>query len=259
MIEYYHHHKSNCDPIFFGGKNEDCPLYLGVELECDGITDTGRNTEKISDDVESLFPNDFIYCEEDGSLSYGFENITQPATLEYHLSRKENYEDMFRLLLNEHLFSFNVRSAGLHIHVNKSFFGVSDAMVSNIKKVCILCNKYWDNIVKISRRTKNSLSNWADKISAVELADIEDGIRYCEGSRYSAVNISNEDTVEFRFFKGTLNPDVFFACLSFVDGLCRIAKETADVNSLSWEDILSRTNGRPMWLWEKTMNRRVSD
>lgn len=259
MISYYHHHKSNCDPVFFGGKYEDCPLYLGVELECDSISDTGRNTEEISDDVESLFPSNFIYCEDDGSLSYGFENITQPATLEYHLSQKKSYEDMFRLLLNEHLFSFNVRSAGLHIHVNKDFFGASDTMVSNIKKVCVLCDKYWDNIAKISRRTKESLSSWASKIPAAEMESIEYDIRYCEGSRYSAVNISNVNTVEFRFFKGTLNPDVFFACLSFVDGLCRIAKETADVDSLSWEDILSRTNGRPMWLWEKTMNRRVYD
>ena len=257
MISYYHNHKSNYSPIFFGGKDEERPLYLGVELECDSVSNADRSTDDISDDIENLFPNNFIYCEDDGSLTYGFENITQPATLEYHLSLKENYEEMFRLLLKERFFSFNVKSAGFHIHVNKNFFGNESNLVSCVQKMYFLFHKYWNNIVKISRRTTNSLASWAREYTGDD-EEVSEMVRYCCGDRYLAINVSNEETIEFRFFKGTLNPDVFFACLSFIDGFCRIVKETQDVHSLSWEDILSRTNGRPMWLWEKTMNRRVS-
>ena len=42
------------------------------------------------------------------------------------------------------------------------------------------------------------------------------------------MNLWNTNTIEFRIFRGTLKYSTFIATLQFVDGLCKIAKNTTD-------------------------------
>ena len=44
------------------------------------------------------------------------------------------------------------------------------------------------------------------------------------GDRHVAINLTNENTIEFRIFRGTLNPKRFLATLQFVDALCHFVK-----------------------------------
>jgi hypothetical protein len=49
--------------------------------------------------------------------------------------------------------------------------------------------------------------------------------------RYDVLNTSNTNTVEFRLFKGTMNPDSIFRYLEFVDAIVRFVPNTSALNS----------------------------
>ena len=70
------------------------------------------------------------------------------------------------------------------------------------------------------------------------LATIDDGYdwgRY-DNDHHFAFNKENNNTVEFRFFRGTLNYDTFMMSYKFVYELCLIAKMLSD------EDAFTLTN-----------------
>ena len=70
----------------------------------------------------------------------------------------------------------------------------------------------------------------------------------CDG-RYNCINLQNEATIEFRIFKGTLNPSSFFATLELVNNICKFAlSHTADeVNAMSWSDLLDGEEIADFW------------
>ena len=73
--DYYY--KPN--PVFFG----DGSRFYGVELEVDDGGEINSNAAKIIEVAN--FPEERIYIKHDGSLNEGFEIVTHPMTLEYHL------------------------------------------------------------------------------------------------------------------------------------------------------------------------------
>ena len=56
--------------------------------------------------------------------------------------------------------------------------------------------------------------------------------------RYSCINLTNRDTIEFRMFQGSLRWNTFAAALQFVDALCDIAIDLTDdeLAALTWSD-----------------------
>lgn len=61
----------------------------------------------------------------------------------------------------------------------------------------------------------------------------------CAG-RYTAVNLTNSDTVEIRMFRGTLKLNTLKATLQMVNHLCEVAVSLSDseVQDMSWFDFL---------------------
>jgi len=49
--------------------------------------------------------------------------------------------------------------------------------------------------------------------------------------RYDVLNTSNDNTIEFRLFKGTMNPDSVFRFLEFVDAVTRFVQFTSAADS----------------------------
>lgn len=60
------------------------------------------------------------------------------------------------------------------------------------------------------------------------------------GYRYSCVNLSNYNTIEFRMFRGTLKYNTVIATLQLVERLCSVAIVLSDmeVERLSWSDFV---------------------
>ena len=60
--------------------------------------------------------------------------------------------------------------------------------------------------------------------------------------RYVAVNLENENTVEFRLFRGTLRYNSFVAALQLVSVLCNLAVSLSDekLEQLEWADFVKK-------------------
>ena len=60
------------------------------------------------------------------------------------------------------------------------------------------------------------------------------------GSRYTCVNLTNGDTIEFRMFRGTLKSNTLLATLQMVDHICDVALYLSDdeLRDLSWSSFV---------------------
>ena len=59
--------------------------------------------------------------------------------------------------------------------------------------------------------------------------------------RYTCVNLTNRDTIEFRMFRGTLKYNTLIATLQLVDRICDVAIYLSDdeLKALSWTSFVS--------------------
>lgn len=243
-----YHHSHDEELIFFGGNDNGKELFLGLELEIDN----GDDREDTARAMKNAMPTNFITMERDGSLNDGFENITQPATLEYHTSIRNNYEDMFQIAKDNGFRSHNTSTCGYHIHFNRTFF--EDKHDENVAKLLYLVEKFWDELVKFSRRNYDNLNRWAKKYDKTPNEVVED-MKCYNLDRYHAVNLTNRNTIEFRMFRGTLNIETFFATLQLVDTIVRYIKEHTnnDIQSLQFTDLLVTDELKTYW--ERVKNR----
>lgn len=244
LIAEYHDHSNSLE--FFGDDNGETVPYLGVELEID----KGRNNnDECAEYTKGCFPDNFIYFEYDGSLNDGFENITQPATLEYHYGLKNNYNEMFKNAVSMGFRSHDTRTCGLHIHFNRNFFRENEELY--VTRLLYLVEKFWDELVKFSRRDIESLNRWAKKYDKTP----EDVVNEWKTKnwyldRYQAVNLTNNNTIEFRMFRGTLKLNTFIATLQLCHTLVMTAKNiesTEAIQSLKWEDMLQYDEIKAYW------------
>jgi len=256
-IHYYHYDKDedNHELKFHKMSSEGYyPLYLGIELEVDkgGYSDSEATGFY---DCFGTVDNDreFVVFENDGSIDNGFEIITNPATLSFHRSLRENYQNGFKRLVKDGYRSYNTSTCGMHIHVNRDYFEDED-----IEVLLSVFDKFWPEIEKFSRRTRSDLARWAKKIekSPKEIIEIMNDDKYYL-DRYSAINLQNDSTIEFRLFKGTLNPVSFFAALEFVNNVCvwSVTHNICQLDNARFEDFLQSDEIK--MFWERIKNRSV--
>lgn len=98
--------------------------------------------------------------------------------------------------------------------------------------------KHWEELLKFSRRTPRQLERWAARYGYREQPwEILDHVKKGDhAGRYTCVNLTNRDTVEFRMFRGTLKVNTIFATLQLLDRICDVALSLSDeeLRSLSW-------------------------
>ena len=220
-------------------------MYLGVELE----VDKGENRNYVSKTLYESFED--IYMKYDGSLSAsGFEIVSNPATLDYHMSELGWDKIMDICKLNDYR-SHDTSTCGLHVHLSRAFLGDDETEQDlNIAKLIILFDRWWEKyIIPFSRRDIYSIERWADKpsvdcVNTDSESQVIDKVKYYKaGGRYKAINLSNENTIEFRLFRGTLNFNTFIASLQFVVTVTSFAKSVKlkDIFTTSWDDVFSCT------------------
>lgn len=150
-------------PIFYKCDDEidDDYGYLGVELECD-VGDE-YDEEKIYNAIKQISDNysDKLYCKRDSSLSDigGSETVSHPCSLKYHMN-EFGWNDILKTLLEGTLRGHYAKnSAGLHIHMDRRYFGDTQEMQDlNIAKLMLIMSKFYQtHIVNFSRRKEESL------------------------------------------------------------------------------------------------------
>lgn len=235
-------------PIMFPNNNTD-ELHYGIELEVDGWSGhrvTG-NVTKMADFVNDRLG--YSYTKNDGSLGYGgFEIVTHPATLDYHVNTlKDQWIDVMKTLRSKGYASHSSTTCGLHVHV--SSFPVKYEAENGVEKLLYIWDHFWPELLKFSRRNANQCSSWAKRTSTLVDGDDTDisaidkliSTKSKCRERYVAVNLNNDNTIEFRLMRGTLNPEAFFATLELIDAIVRVsmAMSFKDIRKMSWDDVLN--------------------
>lgn len=181
---------------------------------------------------------ELIYCKHDGSLNDGFEIVTHPMTLDFHENNMPWAEIMEEAKKMGYL-SHQAETCGLHVHVNRTTFGNTESeQEAAIARVLYFFEKFWEELLKFSRRTQRQLDHWAARYGYKEKPkDILDHAKgHNSAGRYTAVNLTDRDTVEFRMFRGTLKYNTLIATLELLDNICEMAVYLTDkdVQGLSW-------------------------
>ena len=220
------------EPIFYG---EDSNLFIGVELELDDGGQSRRNAKELTDIAN--FEDRFIYIKADGSLDEGFEIVTHPMTLQFHME-KMPWRDLTREALRMGYRSHKAMTCGLHCHVNRTYFGENyEEQERNIGKVLFLVEKYWEELLRFSRRTQGNMDRWAARYGFKEKPEqvLDHAKTSCMG-RYTCINLQNFHTIEFRMWRGTLKYNTLIATLQMVKRLCEVAvfSSEKELQDMSW-------------------------
>lgn len=224
------------------GEAEDS-LVLGIELEMDG----GDRAAAVARIAEK-WGEDWVYFKSDSSLDCGVELVTHPISPLVLMSEEGRalWADVCAAALAEGMRSHDTRTCGLHVHVNRDFFGKGEAARALAEyKLLTVADRFFEPLAIFSRRRRDRLDQWAGRtcLPATRdgwLASARSASRVARCDRYRAVNTTNEHTVEFRLFRGTLKAETLLATFQFVAGLCGMAKRSTPgrLQRVNWYELV---------------------
>ena len=231
-----HSYSYKPSPIFYG----DGSLYLGVELEVDGAGKSASNARAILNVMNRR--EEYVYIKTDGSLDDGLEVVTHLCTLEEHRTRLP-WKEGLDAIRSMHYCSHNAGTCGLHVHVNRDGLGRnSAAQDETIGKILYLFERFWQEVLRFSRRTESQMNHWAARYGYKNSGkEILEHAKYDSGNgRYACVNLTNYDTIEFRAFRGTLKYNTLIATLQFVARICKVALclSEEEIQDLGWPQLV---------------------
>lgn len=230
-----HDYSYKPEPIFYG----DGYRFFGVELEIDYGGKDSDNAEEIL--AEGNRNENRIYIKSDGSLDEGLEIVTHPMTLDYHRLEMP-WDDVTEMARKLGYRSHKTATCGLHVHVNRTTFGETrEAQDDCISRVLYFVEHHWEELLKFSRRTQSQMDRWAARYGYKNTPkEVMEHAKKGHAGRYTCVNITNWNTIEFRMFRGTLKLNTILATLELVDLICKLAIEMDDdeISKLSWTDFV---------------------
>ena len=174
------------------------PLFLGIELELEGATEeTIKNTSKLLENHAIL--------KRDGSLINGLEICTAPSTMDVH---KEEFKQFFE---NIPAGLTATNTCGMHIHVDKA--NLSSFQMG--KMVRFINNE--DNAEFLTRIAGRFPNTYCKRDSRKKITSYFTS----SGSftKYEQINLSPNETIEFRLFASTIDWITFQKNIEFCKAL----------------------------------------
>ena len=124
-----------------------------MELEIDGAGKDSENACRLMRLANQ--DRELLCCKHDGSLDDGFELVTHPMTLYFHLHSMP-WRDVLSEAVEMGYLSHQTDTCGLHIHVHRSTFGETEAQQETcIARILYIVEKFWDELLKFSCRTQS--------------------------------------------------------------------------------------------------------
>ena len=202
----------------FHGKGK---LHFGFELEIEN--NNGLDSNEIAKRITEAL-NGLIYCKRDGSLnSGGFEIVSHPFTFDFlknHLLKKNKLNPIFELR-TEGFRSYNTDTCGMHVHLSKKAF--TDLHLYKFMKF------FYENprfVWKFSQRKLSNFNRWSTLTE--DNQPIMQKVKEKQNpSRYIAVNLNNNHTVEIRIFRGTLKKEGFLRNVEFCHAVFEFTKNAS--------------------------------
>ena len=240
-------HDYSCKPapIFKGVSKHK--MYLGLELE----------TEMRRVDDGSLFASSALqgiaYLKHDGSISSGFEIVTHPHTHEQYRDNSTLLWDTIETLRKDYdARSWDTDTCGLHIHLSRDGFSSG----AHLHRFIAFVYRNAPHMMKFAGR-KSRFARFNDVYTFDEYDRPVFSIKHKVGNpdrnnteRYSAVNTQNKNTIELRFFRGTMNTSSVLSALDLAQAMVEYTRELrlddVKLGALSWEwfaDYVVSNNG----------------
>jgi len=233
--EYYYKRKSQ--------------IFLGLELEIEVNEDYSRSdkAEMILSNIGVYTDNQndrYTYClaEDDGSLNHGFELVTGYTGLDVHEKQLAYFKKPIRGLR-----SHDTSTCGLHIHIDKH-----NVTLNHATKMILFMNDSGNQklIKTIARRSSNRfckvLNKKADYSWLKSAKRSSDPLRQLNEDRYECLNFHNDNTIEFRLFKGTLKFESIMSCLEFTYATWFFCKDNGyqDLNTDNFIQFICKPENR---------------
>lgn len=183
---------------------------LGIELEIEMEEDRERDFDLLKSTILEHYPNKVLITT-DASVHNGYELLFKPTSYDDFKNDYVKLANLFKALGRIGYRSHDLESCGLHIHVGKNT--LDDKMIKQINNL-INNAELKPFFIAFSRRKANQL-RWC-KFE-----------RQRKGERYCALNYraSSQQTIEFRMFRGTLNPITFIAAVELVNFIVKLAQK----------------------------------
>lgn len=180
---------------------------MGFELET--RIGTGREEGSIKDAalfaMGKLQPPEIAEMKYDSSIGGGFEIVTQPHTYEkFRDDSKLLWDTIEELRKVYHARSWDAGTCGLHIHVSRNAF--TDG--SHAHRFIEFIYRNSEMMMKFAGRKDSHYASfhdcWKEDMYNRPRFDIEHKFQRNNSERGTAVNTLNNDTLELRFFRGTM-------------------------------------------------------
>lgn len=246
------------DPCADDEYSGNAPVFLGIELEVERNTKTPTKIEHM---VAADLGMDYVILKSDSSIQDGFEIVTAPATLGYHLKAWDRFFENSAKFLQ----SWASGRCGMHVHITRKAFtpmhlGKLNTFLNNVENrefittiagrssnySKFLEDKPFNTKSKIisqlcglrseleKAQTEAARIPIVSKINAVKARlsnrnDINqflvelDGVGL--GDRHAALNVTKRGTVEIRIFRGNVSKVGFLKNLEFVHAAVEFTRE----------------------------------
>jgi hypothetical protein len=241
IIGDYHDSKSVVGHIPSSYDERKPRILLGMELEVE-VNDEYSRTDKAQELYDSIkyttakdgITHQYCFIEHDGSLNRGFEIVTGYTGLDVHAKQLEFFKNPWRGVR-----SHDTRTCGLHVHIDKR--GVS--LFHACKMVFFINDSNNQKLIKdIARRANADYAQIKNKKASYQwlkqAKKSHNPLNCLNEERREALNFQNEDTIEFRLFKGTLRYETIMACLEFTYATWFFTRDTG-VNELTTPNFIN--------------------
>lgn len=213
------------------GNVRDGERYYGIEVECER---RGEDSPTQDEAAAFLANNEGLryYAKSDGSLNDGVEIVSHPATFAAWCARGPELR-FAKWLRHNGYSSYSTTTCGFHCHVSRT--ALPQAALA---RLLLFVSNHARAVKRWSRRRGETLDRWA-RIEVESVGAIVRKVRGEEGqeTRYVAVNCTNDSTIEFRIFRGTLISASILKNIGLVESLVSFAR-TTNSKRLSMSDFL---------------------
>jgi len=202
------------------GKSER-PLFLGIEIEYE-------STRKDSDaKVTSKVLDGHALLKSDGSIAYGFEIVSCPATIDSHL---DAYKSFFEVK-QKHTTLKGASNTGMHIHVSRK--AITPLTVGKLTAF-FNSRDNLDSLIKIGGRSLNTYCSQDPNRSIIYER------KYGRGARHVILNLTNVSTIEIRMFSSPETYQDFSTKLEFAQAVVKYCSPAS--SNLSLKEIIKFSN-----------------
>ena len=130
---------------------------------------------------------------------------------------------------------------GLHIHVSKT-----DEVARKMPLILSFLESNKEELIKFSRRTSYSFHEWCEFYTSEDLLTAYEAERIClrpQGRRHMCINFTNEHTIEFRCFAGTLDAKRVYGYIEFILALLENIEELFSISNKPTFKELEKVSG----------------